>query len=157
MDYYNKIAKGYNELHGQEQLDKIRLVLKEISARERESKILDIGCGTAIYSSLFKNYTGIDPSKGMLSQSKAKVIQGNAENLPFPDKSFDIVISITAIHNFKDVKKSLSEMHRVAKNKIIITLLKKSTKFNEILKELKDFKRIDQEIDLILIKNLKQI
>ena len=31
----------------------------------------------------------------------------NTENLPFKDKSFDYVISVTAVHNFKDIKKAM--------------------------------------------------
>lgn len=155
MDYYSSIAEGYNKLHKEEQLEKIKEILKTLTEKEINSKILDVGCGTALYSSFFKNYTGIDPSKGMIKQTKANVIQGQAENLPFKDDSFNIVISISAIHNFKDYKKAVEEMHRVAKNKIIITLLKKSKYFNKIKEHLKDFKKIDQKVDLILIKHLK--
>ena len=155
MDYYSSIAKGYNELHSKEQWEKVNLILKQLTKKEINSKILDIGCGTALYEKAFKNYTGIDPSKGMLEQSKANIKQGEAEKLPFKDNSFDIIISISAIHNFKDYKKAVKEMHRVAKHKIIITLLKKSNKFNEIKEHLKDFKQIEQKVDLILIKHLK--
>jgi len=156
MDYYSKIAPSYNRLHGEEQLEKIKVILKNLAKEEIEdSKVLDVGCGTALYANLFKNYTGIDPSEGMLSQSNSNVIKASAEKLPFKDKSFDIIISISAIHNFKDYKKAIKEMKRVAKNKIIITLLKKSNKFLEIKNYLSDFKEIDQRVDLILIKELK--
>lgn len=150
MDYYSKLAPGYNELHKDEQLAKVRFVLKEIDLSR--DTILDVGCGTALYSYLFRFYTGIDNSQGMLDQSTAKVIYGEAENLPFEDKSFDVVISITAIHNFNDPKKAIKEMERVARKKVIITLLKKSKNFNEILNELKDYRQIDQEKDLIFVK-----
>jgi ubiquinone/menaquinone biosynthesis C-methylase UbiE len=155
MDYYSGIAKGYNELHSKEQWEKIDLILKQLTNKEINSKILDVGCGTALYNKAFPNYTGIDPSKGMLKQTKANVIQGEAENLPFKDNEFDIIISVSAIHNFTDYKKAVKEMNRVAKNKIIITLLKKSNKFKEIKEHLKDFKQIDQKVDLILIKHLE--
>lgn len=155
MDYYDKIAEGYNELHGKEQGKKIQTILKHLTKKERNSKVLDIGCGTALYQAEFTKYTGIDPSKGMLKQTKANVIQASAENLPFKDKSFDIIISISAIHNFKDYKKAIKEMKRVARKKIIITLFKRSKKFKEIKKELKDFKEVDNKVDLILIKNLE--
>ncbi len=150
MTYYDKVAPGYNELHKDEQLAKVRIVLKEINLSR--DTILDVGCGTALYSYLFRFYTGIDSSQGMLDQANAKVVFGEAENLPFEDKSFDIVISVTAIHNFKDPKKAIQEMKRVARKKVIITLLKKAKNFEEILNELKDFRQIDQEKDLVLIK-----
>lgn len=151
MTYYDKIAPGYNELHKDEQLAKIRIILREVDLNNHT--VLDVGCGTALYSYLFRYYTGLDNSQGMLDQANAKVVLGEAENLPFEDKSFDVVISITAIHNFKDYKKAISEMKRVARKKIIITLLKKAKNFEEIKNELKDFRQIDQEKDLIFIKS----
>jgi ubiquinone/menaquinone biosynthesis C-methylase UbiE len=150
MNYYDQISEGYDELHKEEQLKKVKIIIKELNIKDE--KVLDIGCGTAFYSNLFKNYTGIDNSKGMLKQSKAKVILGDAENLPFEDKSFDIVISITAVQNFKDVEKAIKEIKRIAKNKIAISILKKSKKLQLLRKLLKDFKEIEQEKDIIFLK-----
>jgi ubiquinone/menaquinone biosynthesis C-methylase UbiE len=49
---------------------------------------------------------------------------GNAKQLSFPDKSFDVVISINTIHNLplEDCKKSLREIQRVAKRGAFITV-----------------------------------
>jgi ubiquinone/menaquinone biosynthesis C-methylase UbiE len=153
MDYYDTIAEGYNELHAKEQLDKIKTMLRHLQITDET--ILDVGCGTALYAYLFRNYKGIDPSKGMLEQSSADVVRGEAEDLPFEDKSFDIVISVSAIHNFKDYKKGIAEIKRVAKKRIIITLLKQAKEFEAIREELKDFKEIDHPVDLIFVKELK--
>jgi ubiquinone/menaquinone biosynthesis C-methylase UbiE len=149
MTYYDKISEGYDELHKEEQLKKVKIIIKELNIKEE--KVLDVGCGTAFYSNLFKNYTGLDPSQGMLSQSKANVIQANAENLPFKNKSFDVVISITAIQNFKDIKKAIEEIKRVSKNKIAISILKRSKKLKEVQELLKDFKQIEEDKDIIFI------
>jgi len=153
MDYYDTIAEGYNELHSREQLDKIKTILRHLQMSDET--VLDVGCGTALYAYLFRNYKGIDPSKGMLDESSADVIKGVAEDLPFEDKSFDIVMSISAIHNFEDYKKGIAEMKRVAKKRIIITLLKKAKEFEEIKACLTDFKEIEHEIDSIFIKEIK--
>ena len=149
MNYYDKISSGYNELHKEEQLKKVKILIKELNIKN--DKVLDIGCGTAFYSNLFKNYTGIDNSKGMLKKSKAKVIYVNAEKLPFKDNSFDTIISVTAIHNFINSKKAVEEMKRVSKNKIGITVLKKSKKLKEIEKLLKNFKKIEEDKDFIYL------
>ncbi len=149
MDY-KTIAKSYNELHKEEQLNKVKLIIKLLNIKNE--KVLDVGCGTAFYSNLFKDYTGIDPSKEMLEQSKANVIQGSGESLPFKDNSFDTVISISAIHNFKDPIKGISEMKRVAKNKIAISVFKRAKNFKIIEKELKDFKKFEEEKDFIFYK-----
>jgi protein-L-isoaspartate(D-aspartate) O-methyltransferase len=46
---------------------------------------------------------------------------GNANALPFPDNHFDLVISITTLHNLHnyDLHKALLEVERVGKNKYI--------------------------------------
>jgi len=71
MNYYSKIADGYNELHSEEQVKKVKRIIKELNIG-RES-VLDVGCGTAFYSNLFYNYTGLDSSKGMLRKAKGKI------------------------------------------------------------------------------------
>ncbi len=149
MNYYDEISEGYNELHKEEQLKKVKIIIKELNITNE--KVLDVGCGTAFCSNLFQNYTGIDPSKRMLEQSKANVIQAEAENLPFKDKEFDIVISVTAIQNFKDIKKAMGEIRRVSKGKIAISILKRSKKLKEVKLLLKDFKKIEEDKDIIFI------
>ena len=144
---YEIIAKSYNELHKKEQLNKVKLIIKLLNIRDE--KVLDVGCGTAFYSDLFKNYTGIDSSKEMLKQSKANVIQEDGEKLYFKDNSFETVISVSAIHNFKDPIKGIKEIKRVAKNKIAISVFKRAKNFKVIEKELKDFKKLKEEKDII--------
>ena len=139
MEYYNKIAKGYNELHKQEQLKKINIIKKLIKPKPLA---LDIGAGTGISSKPFKAIA-LDPSINMLKQYKGIKIVAKAENLPFKDNTFNTIISVTALHH-SDIKKSLKEIKRVSKKdaKISITILKKSkirlTKFKKI-EEKKDF------------------
>jgi len=154
MDYYSRIARGYGELYGEEQLNKVKVIIKELNIKNE--KVLDIACGSALYSKLFKYYTGIDSSKGLLKQTTANVIFGKAEKLPFKDKSFDVVICVTAIHNFDDPKKAIIEMKRVSKSKIAITLLKKSKKFSiikELIYEYLDVYEIKEDKDIIFIQD----
>lgn len=154
MDY-DKIANGYDELYGEEQLRKAEIISKNIKVKKND-KLLDIGCGTGIASSAFDcEKIGIDSSVELLKQASMPVVEGNAEQLPFNDEEFDIIICVTAIHNFSDPEKAINEMDRVVKNdgKIIITLLKKSAKFNNIdeliRKKLKVKKIIMEEKDAI--------
>ena len=46
-------------------------------------------------------------------------------------------------------------MERVSKKKVVITLLKKAKKFEEIKEHLKDYREVDHPIDAIFIKNVK--
>lgn len=152
MNYYDEISRGYDELHKEEQIKKI---LKIIDFINDDDKVLDVGCGSAFYSKYFKNYKGIDKSVKLVEKNRL-CRHGVAEDLPFKDKSFDVVISMTAIHNFDDFNKALDEMKRVRKKKVIISLLKKSAKFNEIKKAIKKrfkVKEINEEKDVIFVEN----
>jgi len=150
MGYYDEISSSYNEMYGEEQKKKFEKIKKYISG-----KTLDVGCGTGI--STPENGIGIDPSFKLLKINSKKHVQGIAENLPFPDKSFDTVICLTAVHNFSDIKKGLKEIKRVGKKIYIISILKKSKRFNEIKEKVNQIirpnKEIDDEKDLILVKN----
>jgi len=90
-------------------------------------KILDVGCGKAFLLYDFTQVvpgvevTGIDISAYGIENAKEEVRDrlqvGNANALPFPDKHFDLVISITTLHNLPcyDLDKALREINRVAK------------------------------------------
>ena len=151
---YNHISKSYNELHKDEQLNKLRIIKENIKIIP---PLLDIGCGTGISTNFFKiKSVGIDNSKEMLKQGDKNLIYGNAEKLPFEDKSFNTVISVTAFHNIKNMDKALKEAIRVSSNNnICITFLKRSKRLNEfkklIKKYFKSFKKIEEDKDIIFI------
>jgi ubiquinone/menaquinone biosynthesis C-methylase UbiE len=155
MEYYDKIADGYDELHKEEQLKKARIIKDSLDIKKTDY-LLDVGTGTGFALELFDcRKVGIDPSPKLLKKARTPVIKGKAESLPFPDKIFDIVISITAIHHFDDIEKGLKEMKRVAKDKVAFSLLKKSKKFEDIKKLIKKNFKIEKEInegkDLVMV------
>ena len=159
MAYYDVIAKGYNELHSGEQLNKLSIIRNNIKIN-KNTKILDVGCGTGISSGFDCFVAGIDPSIGLLRQNKNnKKILGAAESLPFKDNSFDYVISITAIHNFKNIRKSMEEMKRVGKKDFVFSVLRKSGKFDYIKKMIEENfkigKVVEEEKDMIFFCRAK--
>ncbi|MBI2575922.1 methyltransferase domain-containing protein [Candidatus Woesearchaeota archaeon] len=132
MEYYNSIAEGYNELYREEQLKKIESIRQRLRVTKKD-RLLDVGCGTGISTEGWPcECVGIDPAKSLLARAKPQpnvsFIQGTAEHIPFPDSSFDIVISVSALHNFDDPEKALKEMKRVGKHAFAISFLKKSAK-----------------------------
>lgn len=94
-------------------------------------KILDVGCGTGtVLREIRDKYpdtdlTGIDPDHEVIEiarskspkENKIKFIQGYVQTLPFPDNSFDTVISSLTFHHLKlpDKKLALAEIRRVLK------------------------------------------
>ena len=153
MQYYDSIAKYYNELHEEEQTGKLSIIKNKIKINKK-TKILDVGCGTGISSNFDCFVIGVDPSMGLLRQNKnSRKLLGIAESLPFKDKSFDYVVSVTAIHNFKDIRKALAEIKRVGKKNFVFSVLKKTKKFNYIRKLIeKNFKInkiVEEEKDII--------
>lgn len=96
--------------------------------RARDKKLLEIGVGAGTD---FINWvrhgaraTGVDLTERGVSLTKerlalegltADVRQADAENLPFPDETFDIVYSNGVLHVPPDPARAISEAHRVLK------------------------------------------
>jgi len=147
MTYYDAISEGYERLYKEEQQNKLGIIKGNIKISQN-TKILDVGCGRGISSDFDCLVVGIDPSKELirLNKNNSKLI-GVAEFLPFRDNSFDYVISVTAIHNFKSIKKAVAEMKRVGKNNFVFSVLKKSGKFGYIEKLIEENFEVRKIID----------
>jgi len=93
--------------------------------------VLDVGCGkgfllyeiTKVVPGVIVE--GLDISEYAIANAKPEVKEhltlGNATSLPYPDKSFDLVFSLTTLHNLHnyDLDKALREIERVGKNRYI--------------------------------------
>jgi ubiquinone/menaquinone biosynthesis C-methylase UbiE len=70
---------------------------------------------------------GIDHSSEMLSHAQKKankyLVQGVAEALPFPDRSFDAVTLITVLEFVPDPEKVIREVFRVCKDRLVLGVL----------------------------------
>ena len=97
-----------------------------------DATVLDVGCAKGFTLFDFKQalpactVAGIDVSKYCLDNAmpeiKPYLSLGSCDKLPYPDKSFDLVISIATIHNLDldGVKQSLREIERVKKKHAFI-------------------------------------
>jgi len=106
-------------------------------------KGLEIGIGSGIFAEHLNIGFGIDPSENMLaiaSKRGCKVVKGVAENLPFPDESFDFAAFITSLCFVDNPEKALLEANRILKpdGEIIIALIDKDTPLGKSLEEGKD-------------------
>ena len=159
MDRYKKSFLLYNQLRKNEQLEKAQFIRWLIKPKFTD-KILDVGCGTGISMSVFiKNneIIGLDKSEAMLKLNPYKKVLGCAENLPFKDESFDIVISVTCAQNFSSIHKALKEMKRVSKKVVAISILSRSKKLktlkNAVAKYFKNYEEYKINVDLLFICN----
>jgi SAM-dependent methyltransferase len=90
-------------------------------------RVLDVGCGKGFL--LYElsqvvpgiEVAGLDISTYALANAKAEVrdrlVEGRAESLPFPDQSFDLVLSINTLHNLQlpGLERALGEIERVGR------------------------------------------
>ena len=101
---------------------------------DNRSKILDIGCGKGFMLYDFTrlipgiSISGIDISEYAINNAKEEIKQylqvGDAKSIPFEDNTFDLVISITTVHNLESegCKKALQEIERVSRKDKFITV-----------------------------------
>jgi len=107
---YNITSNGYDQLYAAEQVEKYIIGIKAIRPR---NKVLDDGCGTALFLEFLRNikmldkisyYICLDLSPGMLNKAKLRIkqlslstlvdiVEADAENLPLKDKAVDILIN----------------------------------------------------------------
>lgn len=90
-------------------------------------RILDIGCAKGFLLHEFREFlpgvevAGIDVSQYALDHAMEDIRPflrlANATDLPYPDRSFDLVISINVVHNLPDARcrRAIREMQRVSR------------------------------------------
>ncbi len=119
---YDETADFYDKRYERIQREKYKAAVKYLP--ERAKIILDLGCGTGM---LLKELAGkgefvvgVDSSAKMLSVAKkrgreAALICADADHLPFKDKIFDVVVSITLLQNVPVPVTMMKEISRVLK------------------------------------------
>ena len=102
--------------------------IKDFYNLDDNSKILDIGCAKGYMMhdlSLLipgAEIKGVDVSnyakENSIESMQDNIVVANANNLPFPDDYFDLVIAINTLHNLPliDCKQAFREISRVTKN-----------------------------------------
>jgi phosphatidylethanolamine/phosphatidyl-N-methylethanolamine N-methyltransferase len=131
---YEKLASVYDVVFGPT-LHPGRLVARDRMGIKADDRILEVGVGTGINTSLYpKNchITGIDLSSSMLEKARERVareglrnvrlLEMDAARLTFADDSFDIVYAPYLVSVVPDPVQVASEMRRVCRpgGKIII-------------------------------------
>ena len=112
-------------------LGMVRSLVQEAQVNSGDS-ILEVGCGTGALTRWLARYTegknpitGIDINRYLLREAAnlahieglegtVQFEEGNAEDLPYPDNSFDLTMSVTVMEEV-DADKMLAEMIRVTR------------------------------------------
>lgn len=163
MTYSDRERVGRSFQRGAEQYDQhtpvqqrvVQCLLDQLSRllADEPSTVLDIGCGTGrLLSQLLPRYpqaalTGLDLAPNMLQQAehrlagRAALVHGDAEQLPFPDQCFDLVVSSSTFQWLEQCDSCFGEVRRVLKDNGVFcfalfgegTLLELQTSWREAL------------------------
>jgi phosphatidylethanolamine/phosphatidyl-N-methylethanolamine N-methyltransferase len=142
---YEKLASVYDLTFGPT-LHPGRLVAIERMAIKPGARVLEVGVGTGINTSLYPpkcHVTGIDFSSSMLEKARERVareglrnvrlIEMDAANMTFADDAFDIVYAPYLISVVPDPVKVVREMRRVCRPGGRIIVLNHFRSANRIL------------------------
>jgi SAM-dependent methyltransferase len=122
---FNVTADAYDRIMGRFS-EPLAARFMEFAQVEAGQRALDVGCGPGGLTTQLVDRLGasavsaVDPSAPFVAAIRARlprvdVRSAVAENLPFPDHSFDLVLAQLVVHFIADPVAGLSEMARVTR------------------------------------------
>ncbi len=140
-----EVAEAYEVRMGRWSRQLAPLFVKFVGVEDGE-KVLDVGCGTGSLSATLAKVTGtskivgIDPSKGFIDYARTQIADprvtfevGDAQDLPYPDFSFDRCMALLAVDWIPDARKAAIEMRRVTKTAgVVATTMWDRSRANEL-------------------------
>jgi ubiquinone/menaquinone biosynthesis C-methylase UbiE len=131
---YNALASHYEQRWSGYIAGSVEQTLNRVHPLHQE-RVLDVGCGTGVLlERIVERYpgtraTGVDLSSAMLAQARRRLPPqvtlevADAEALPFPAESFDLVMSVSSFHFWPEPKLALAELGRVLRpgGRLVIT------------------------------------
>ncbi len=142
---FDKVSKNYDFLNRVLTFGidiKWRKKVVKAVAKNNPKQILDIATGTGDFAIMLAKLNpdkviGLDISQGMLDMGIEKIknknleslidmVQGDSENMPFEDNTFDAITVGFGVRNFENLDTGLQEIHRVLKPSGILAILETS-------------------------------
>lgn len=128
LDYWDGDRRtGYGGMKYDGRWAKVAKAMADHYGLKAGDRVLDVGCGKGFLMYDFTQVVpgievcGLDVSKYALEHAKEEVkpfmVEGHARKLPFPDASFDLVLSVNVLHNLYNFElyDALQEMQRVSR------------------------------------------
>jgi len=130
-EYYERSSFwNYDYLNVPAEKERLEEIIKIIPSDVRT--ILDVGCGNGAFVNAladilpgrFGKIVGADFSKEALKYVKVEKYKASISDLPFKNESFDLVTSLEVLEHLpqEDFKRGISELQRVSKKYILITV-----------------------------------
>jgi SAM-dependent methyltransferase len=116
---YDQIGRGYSSVRQPDP----RIAARVEAALGDARTVVNVGAGAGSYEPADREVTAVEPSAEMIAQrppGSAPVVQAEAESLPFQTDSFDAALAILTIHHWKDVSSGLTELRRVARDRVVL-------------------------------------
>ncbi len=128
-----------------------------LAALGETGSVLEVGCGMGTLAIRLAQagfqVTGLDVSNVALQYANQRAMEagmqiiwkeGFAENIPFPDKTFDYVTCCHTLEHVKDLKLATAELKRVARRKIVVLVPKQKYRLYADNYHTQFFKRQEQ-------------
>jgi SAM-dependent methyltransferase len=127
-----------------------------------EIKGVEIGIGSGKFAGPLGIRLGVEPSHKMALKAKKlgiKVTEGVAENLPFSDAGFDLVLMVTTICFVDDVIRSFHEAYRILKpgGCIIVGFVDKDSQLGEHYAAKRERSKFYKDATFFSVKNVLEL
>lgn len=140
--FYRYFSKVYDRVNPIFYSNEMRKTVVDMAELNRNSLILEVGCGTGFTTAEIVNRVGeenvvaldLTPEQMVKAVNRfhsVKFVRGDAENLPFKDDTFNASISAGSIEYWPNPLKGIKEMARVTKSdgRIVILAPRKPDNF----------------------------
>lgn len=127
IEVHTKLADLYNlkePTYKPENIRRVRGILRALKKATWGHSLVDLGCGTGfiidIAKEFFPKIVGVDITPAMLAKvdtisdkGSIEVIESTCENLPYPNRSFDVCTAYAFLHHLHSIRPVLKEAYRV--------------------------------------------
>ncbi|EOO25928.1 SAM-dependent methyltransferase [Bacillus cereus VD133] len=123
----------------------LQYLVQQFKKNKKNNRLLDIATGGGHVANalapFFKSVVALDLTEKMLEKAKEFIninghknvsfVSGNAEDLPFPEASFNTIVCRVAAHHFPNPSQFIREVHRTLEEKGLFILIDNISPENE--------------------------